>query len=528
MTGFGLGIGVGIGIAGSRGGGGLPQVASISGFGSSSVEGVGATTTAQRFINILQVRAGASTLRNKGVGGTVLQGSNDSTGSPRANNGLSRYSADLLGANLSDLYFMTWPNDQRYTGAPATFNVAGYTRDFRRILNGMALAGIDMTKVYLGSPTWYDTTHYAIGSAGFTGSNDATALTYRQATIDLATEFGAKFADVYTRIKDNGGLSLFVASDVHWNDDGHAQGAEAFINATQLNSNAKLTGLSASSPGFNLVDVSASAPAGSVASYDFELLSGDNQAYAQNNATPSFQFTGVGAGAYKMKARANFSDGSSSPWAYYTTAVNVSSDTEVMLFNDTFVGKTANATLQTTTATQGTWTKESYSTGDALINASSAALRGPGTTSQYGAYNIGSQALGAGLYGEGNIHIYSNVAVQLNAAIALRMSNTQQTFILGQYNGQALRIMKYINGTATALATLTQTLAVGSDHVIRLEVEDGEQRMYLDGALILTANEPDSGMAGLGTGMGIRVGAGTTAFTSTTGPQFTNVEFGTL
>lgn len=517
----------------------FPTVASLTGFGSSSIEGVGADTTAQRMLNLLQTVSGAATLRNKGVGGTVLQGSNDAGGSPRANNGLSRYQADLLGSNLSEAYVMTWPNDLRYIGAPSTFNVEGYTRDFKRILNGMLYAGVDPTMIFLGTPTWYDASHYAIGSSGFSGSTDAINQEYGEATRQLAIEFGTRFVDLYTAIKDGGGLSLFVSGDVHWNNTGHATAAAAFQQSKLLNKKAKPTNLAASSSGPGLLSLSADGVTGAQF-YQTVLMSGDQDGNSFSSANaPSYTDIEVTPGTYRIKVRACFapspfeaSASDYSPWAYYDSSVVVAdpdAGTDTVIGSDDFrSGKTANAELSTVTADDGAWTKESYSTGVANIVASADSLMGPQSNSQFAVYTLGDSDLGNGVYAEATLLNRSNVVSNLVAYLALRASDAQASYYAAGYNGSALRILRYVNGSATVLGTYNVTLGTGSESLIRFEVEDGEQRLYLDGNLIVTTNDAEANAATMGTGMGIRMGSASASWSSTTGPHFLDIEVGQL
>lgn len=104
-----------------------PTVATVvSGFGSSTIEGDGASGTAPHALTLIGGAMGAGTIRNKGIAGTVLQNSIAAGGAPLASNGRDRFVADLLGANRSErLYILYGANDLRYTAAPATFNLGG-------------------------------------------------------------------------------------------------------------------------------------------------------------------------------------------------------------------------------------------------------------------------------------------------------------------------------------------------------------------------------------------------------------------
>ena len=199
-------------------GGGITK--HLVGFGDSIVYGQGASTLQDQWLIHLSssMRCGYS---NKGVSGTVLQNSNDSGGSPMANNGRDRYVASLTGSNKRDLCIINYGlNDLRYT-ASVDFTVANYITDYQEIITGLLGLGYTTGTIVLCSPYWIPDAGYITGSAGFTGSNRTIHESYVAAVRELARTNGLKYADVYAYMRDNGGAALVSGDNIHPNNAGH-------------------------------------------------------------------------------------------------------------------------------------------------------------------------------------------------------------------------------------------------------------------------------------------------------------------
>jgi lysophospholipase L1-like esterase len=507
------------------------QVASVSGFGSSSMEGDAATTTAKQAINLAQVMHGAATLRNKGIAGTVLQNSPDAGGSARASNGRDRFAADLLGANQSErLIILYGANDLRYTGAPATFNLANFITDLREILNGLLTGGYSRDQIVLCSPNWYPDTTYDIGSAGFTGSNRTIHEQYVQACADIAAEYGVAYGDLYAKMRDLGQLLLMSADGLHCNDLGHEVIAHAFMTAAATNALAIpiVGGGSMSAPSELSLDWAAASGAtgytvqiGGAGTYRFD-------AGALSTASLAAVFAGLPDGTYLARIRAEFGS-ASGPWTFWPAGIAITSGVgRTVTGADDFTGDPGTTLLTALTADVGTWVKHPLSTGDAATINGGGALRGPSSTSKFHVAIIDDEPLGAdGVYVELDYVIRSNSA-QLTAYAVARCDASSLTFIAAGYNGSLWRILKYVAGAATVLGSYSLVETIGATPVIRLEVENGAQRLYRDDVLLVSTAEPDAGMGSLGEGLGLRIGAGTTSWTSTTGPQVTAIRVGPL
>lgn len=211
-----------------------PSPASIVVFGDSITAGQGASAAKYNWASKLSTTLGASLL-NKGASGTVLQNSNFSGGSPGASNGRDRYAVDLTGANKRETVFVLYGfNDLRYTGAPATMNLSNFINDYHEIMTGLLAAGYDANHIVLGSPPYLDTTGYATGSTGFTGSNATIHQSYVTAVHDIAVTYGTYYTDVYAAMAANGGATLISGDYIHPNDSGHDVIYRAFLSATKM------------------------------------------------------------------------------------------------------------------------------------------------------------------------------------------------------------------------------------------------------------------------------------------------------
>jgi lysophospholipase L1-like esterase len=210
-------------------------VASVVGFGDSITVGQQASDAAHQWLNIVSTAMSAGTPLNAGIAGTVLQNSNDSGGSPRANNGRDRYISALTGSNTREMVFVAYGfNDARYTAAPATLNVANYTIDLREVVLGLLGAGYPQDRICIVSPYWISDTGLNTGSAGFTGQTRVGFEAYVTAAASIATQYGLYYANVYAAMRDNGGASLIYTDDIHPIDAGHAVIAAAVLAATRV------------------------------------------------------------------------------------------------------------------------------------------------------------------------------------------------------------------------------------------------------------------------------------------------------
>lgn len=210
--------------------------ASLATFGDSITEGMSTTAPQHRWANRLAATLGIR-LYNKGIAGTTMQGSPMATGEPRPNNGHSRFERDLLGAERADVIAILYGfNDARYVGAPETFNLDGFIRDYRDVLTGLLNGGYAPDALCLGSPPHIPDAGFSVGTEGFTGQSRTQFQVYVEAVRALAEEFGTFYAPVNERMGMEGGDALISADFVHPNDAGHAKIAEVFAAAMRIRS----------------------------------------------------------------------------------------------------------------------------------------------------------------------------------------------------------------------------------------------------------------------------------------------------
>lgn len=205
------------------------QSTAIAGFGDSITAGSGASSSADRWLNLVAASLTA-TLLNQGISGTVLQNSLS-----LSNNGRDRYSAALTGGNKQDrVYILYGLNDLRYTASPGSMNLANFTNDYGEILTGLLAAGYTTDTIYIGSPPYITAAGYSVGDAEFTGSNSTVHEQYVDAVKDIAEAFGVWYAPVYENMKTYGD-GCVSGDNIHPNDTGHGIIATAFVvNAVKL------------------------------------------------------------------------------------------------------------------------------------------------------------------------------------------------------------------------------------------------------------------------------------------------------
>lgn len=207
---------------------------SLTTFGDSITFGMSATTPERTWPILLAGEMGV-TLINKGIPGTVLQSSPAMTGEPRPDNGWSRHRADLLGPDRADCIAILYGfNDARYVGAPETFNIEGFIRDYRDVVGNLVTSGYRREAICLGSPPHIPDDGFAVGSEGFTGQTREGFQSHVEAVREIARQYGTYYAPVNERMGAEGGDALVSEDRVHPNDAGHAKIAQIFAEAERL------------------------------------------------------------------------------------------------------------------------------------------------------------------------------------------------------------------------------------------------------------------------------------------------------
>lgn len=207
---------------------------SLATFGDSITEGLTIPEVPARWANRLAARLGAR-LHNRGISGTVMQGSLAAGGAPRDNNGHGRYRRDLLGTERGDVVAILYgTNDARYMGAPQSFGADGFVRDYRAVLAGLIDAGYASDAIVIGSPTHLPDAGFAVGTEGFAGQSRAAYQSFIGLVQAIAIEFGCFYAPVNERMAAEGGDALILPDNVHPNAAGHGKITEIFADATRL------------------------------------------------------------------------------------------------------------------------------------------------------------------------------------------------------------------------------------------------------------------------------------------------------
>lgn len=464
----------------------LPNFASLAGFGDSIMAGQVASTAANQHINIFASARGAGAPLNKGIPGTVLQNSADAGGSARASNGRDRFAADLLGANKCAGVVLAYGfNDARYTGAPGTFNVTQYGVDYREILNGLLAGGYARTDIFIYAPYYITDTGLATGSTGFTGQTRVGFEAFVSAARAVATEYGTYFYDAYAYMRDHGYAPS--GDNIHPDDTGHAIIAAGAELSTILNNKAA-PGIAASSGSLNTISLTITPPSsGTVTNYTVEY--GVDGAYTFPNTmdtgslTPSW--TGVSVGLYRARVRANFSDGSFSPWVFSGNVGVAGAGTFVF---DTFSAASGAVLTSRTGEIGASW---SLQTGSApatpsLIDAAQA-VYATAATSIYQASGVPDTA---NYYVEADLVFRSTLAGD-GVAVAGRMAAAANTFYWAGWSQSSggWRLFKTVAGTNTQLgSTSSDTFSSGTKKV-RLTMNGSTISMSVNGVEVVSVTD---------------------------------------
>ncbi len=519
----------------------VPSYATANIMGDSYTTGSLASSGANAFPALLATALGF-TLTNKGVSGSVFQNSNDSTGSPRADNGTDRFSlastaanGGIIGSNAKAALFIALVfNDARYIGAPSTFNVAGYTNCARKVLNGVLTGGYAKADVYLASPWYITDTGLNTGSTGFSGQTRAGFVAFVDAARAVALEYGIQFTDMYAALNTPAFIADVDGQDhVHPANVGHALIRDAWVNRTERPNTKPQVTISGASGAAGALTATIGTLSGAV---DYTVEYGVEGTYAfpvtATVAGPTQPWTGIAGADYRLRARANFADGSHSPWAFAASATTVASAGGV----DTVLGQTegyasavAGTLLEATSPTSGTWTK--LSSQACVITGAGGGIRGSAVTSTVVSYRFASAVVGdpgiTKVFAQADIKVLSNSA-QLQAGVAVRIADSSN-YLCAFYNGSNIRLFKRVGGTLTQIgSTYTVTISVGASKTIRLEASANAQQVFLDGVSIITGAEPDSNLTALGSGLGVHFQTGSTGWTNSTGGVLTSVTVGSI
>lgn len=445
----------------------IPNQTSIVGIGDSITFGANASTQANRWLERVGVSLGGATVLNQGISGTVLQNSNDSGGSPMANNGRDRFFAALGGINKRNFLFHAYGyNDARYTGAPATFNVTQYAVDYREVMNGLMELGYGPDTMCIVAPYYITDTGLNTGSAGFSGQTRPGFLAFVDAAKAVALEYNTWLADPYTAMLNNGAGALIDTDNIHPTDAGHAVIATAVLASAKANTNIAPV-LTVSSPSAGNINWSLSAVAGAT-SYTVEYMAHNGTTYAftgtVTGASLSGSFTSLTPNYYTIRARANFASGSSG-WVFKRVLASLPT-----LVSADFAG-TAGTLLSAYVPEIGS----GFAVQSGYAPASENVLDGVGgvySQTNAGVYRNATAPLGPNYYVEATLQFYSTLAGD-NIGITAYAAAAANTFYFMQWNQgtNQWRLFRNSLGSNTSVATFNDTFTSGT-RVIRLTIQD--------------------------------------------------------
>lgn len=460
-------------------------------------------TSGNAWIDLVAAAMSAGTPLNQGISGTVLQNSPDASGIPRANNGRDRYLASLLGANKRDGVFVAYGfNDARYVGAPATFNVAAYKAQFQGVIAGLVVGGYPIGKIGIVSPYWISDTGLTQGSAGFSGQTRTGFEAFVTAAREVAQEYGVWFADTYAAMRDNGGATLINTSDnIHPIDAGHLVIKNAIMASARLNT-AVVPAIAAAASAAGEVGFTIVAPAsGTVTNYTVQYTVGSSYLFKGTQAVTSLtggKFTGLLDGTYVARVRANFADGTSSPWAF-SSAITLSS--AGVFAADSFIGDANQALASHAPNVGGSWLAQ---TG---LNAS---IRLDGAGGAYfNSTSAGMAVQGAPPGADYSVEadfVFKSLIANDTPGIALRMDAAANSMYFCRYS-QSLGLFQLyrVNAGSTTVIGTSSAIAFGSGtRRVKLSAMGTAITVSVDGSQVISATNSDvagPGFAGLRAGV---------------------------
>jgi lysophospholipase L1-like esterase len=494
------------------GGGGLPIFSTAVAIGDSITQGLNASVQANAWVNLIASDRGV-TILNKGISGTVLQNSNYTGGVPLANNGRDRFITDMTGSNKRDFAFIGFgTNDARFLLFPATFNVTAFKNDAGEMITGLVENGYALNQICILTPHWIP------DDANFgSGGNRASYELYVTAAQDIAQEYGIYFCNTYTYMRDHGGAALIDTDKLHPIDAGHRVIATA-IETTSAILNA-LPGPSALAYAASngQIDVSYVAPAGTITNYTVQLGLDSTYGFTstQDVSGLSASFTSLAAGTYRARVRANFADGTHSPWIVASTSKTIAAaDGSFML--DTFTDADGTDITSHTGEAGATW---SLITGYAPATPSKITSNRLYTTTAQGGYKASGTPPTADYYVEGVVRYLTNLASD-SVGIAGRIDPAANTMYFGRYGNTAggWQLFKVIAGAATQLgSTVTASFPTGLDKTLRLVMQGTTIKLLVDGVEVISATDSAISTAGFA---GVRM---TTTQTTTTGAHVASI-----
>jgi hypothetical protein len=213
-------------------------------------------------------------------------------------------------------------------------------------------------------------------------------------------------------------------------------------------------------------------------------------------------------------------DGTSYPNAVLGNAalVNYWPLGESTIVSDTF-GGTAGALISSRSGETGaTWTQFGTSQTNAVLTDANRVRRSGTGLSLYSASGTPASAdyaVGA------DIHVKSNLA-QDAVSVLGRVGPTSENFYMARWTAGAWEMHKFVNGTATLLQRVTQTLTVGQTYRLKLKMVGTSLSMWANGAQVGTTVTDGSHTAAGKAGVRLGIPNASPAPTNTTGLHMDN------
>lgn len=478
---------------------------SLVGFGDSITVGVDASTAANRWLNIVSTALGAGTPLNKGVSGTVLQNSNDSEGSPRANNGRDRFASALLGANKRDAVLVNYGfNDARYIASPSTFNVVEYKNDLSQVIAGLIEGGYTKEKIAVTTPYYITDVGLNTGSTGFSGQTRAGFVAFVDAAKEVTLDYGCYLYDSYGYMINNGAEALISADDIHPGDFGMSVIAQGFLAACAKNNDNVSLSVSVSRTSSSQASYIITEPSKSVTDYTFEYAIDGTYSYGNAvNVTALSGFITIPAVTSRVRARANFQDGTKSPWSISSALVGV-------FLNDTFTDVDATIITSHSPETGGSWVVQNgfAPASPSYINSNRVVCA---TTS--GIYYNNSTPNNANYYVEGVIDFLTDLATDNIGIMARSQGSSASTYYFVRWSKAAgsWGLFKRVAGVITAIGVTTADTFLSGSRTVRIDCNGTTISASVDGIQFTSATDSaiaTAGFAGIVGGVVQGVGTG--------------------
>jgi lysophospholipase L1-like esterase len=340
-----------------------------------------ASVQANRWTTLTATALGLTEL-NQGVAGTLLQHStfiNSAPGVAQVNNGRDRFVAALLGASQRMRTFVAYGlNDYCYVGGLGTdgsgtgCTLALYQSNLREVLNGLIAQGMRPGDIVLVGPYWMTDTGLGSGTAGFVMTTNlgsvaaarAQANAFIATALAVAVEYGTLYVDGAAAMSAIGAGAVGT-DNIHPNDTGYAAIAAAAKAPVVANSKAAPIGVTAAKSASGAMTVTWTAPplVGGVTVMNYTV---DYGLKSSTGATPftmtgdvtvsalTNTFTGLADGWYVARVKANYSDSTSSPWAWFIAGAAVDSrTTDTTVISTDFRTATVGANVESISP----WTK---------------------------------------------------------------------------------------------------------------------------------------------------------------------------